>query len=270
MSARHIVSVPVARHRTRGFTLVELMITVAIALFLLGGLAMIVQNTRRENVNQQQLAVLQDEQRFAMTVLTDSIQEGGHYPNATAQTQDSALPQVGATMKQGQAFYGSHAAAGYPGTPDTLTVRFMTQGSDGLIMCDGSTNTAAAGTNYTTETNAFTVVPPAGNTPGQLLCSLNGNAAVPLVNGVQSLEILYGVNRNAPTVNYNVDTYLTADQMNSALPAGGDWMNITSVRIVLTFTNPLCATPATCQPGQPATITFERVVPVMGRAGFHS
>jgi type IV pilus assembly protein PilW len=251
----------------RGFTLVELMVTVAIALFLLGGFAMIVQNTREENVNQQKLAVLQDEQRFATSVLTDIIQEGGHYPNATAQTQISALPPVGATIQAGQAFYGSHSAA-YPATPDTLTVRFMTTGGDGLIMCDGSSNTAAPGTDIV-ETNAFTVVPPAGNVPGQLLCSLNGAAAVPLVNGIQSLEIFYGVNRNTPTVNYNVDTYLTADQMNAALAAGGDWMNVTSVRIVLTFTNPLFGQPgqtcATC-----ATITFERVVPVMGRAGFHS
>jgi hypothetical protein len=88
---------------------------------------------------------------------------------------------------------------------------------------------------------------------------------VPLVNNVQSLEIFYGVNRTSPTVNYNVDTYLTADQMNAALQAGGDWMNITSVRIVLTFTNPLAN-----QPGQPPTVVFERVVAVMGRAGVHS
>jgi len=255
-----------AAGRARGFTLVELMVTVAIALFLLGGLAMIVQNTREENVNQQKLAMLQDEQRFAMTVLTDVIQQGGYYPSGPVggqnETQSTALPVVGATLKAGQAFYGSHSAA-YPGTADTLTVRYMTVGGDGVIMCDGSTNTAAGVD--TPETNAFTVTAPAGNVPGQLLCSLNGNTAVALVNGVQSLEIFYGVNRNAPTANYNVDTYLTADQMNAAGPAGGDWMNISSVRIVLTFTNPLAG-----QPGQQPTITFERVVPVMGRSGYHS
>jgi type IV pilus assembly protein PilW len=269
MSARHTPSLQRIARRQRGFNLVELMVAISIAVFLLGGLGMIVQGIRKENLNQQALAVLQDEQRFAMTILTDVIQAGGWYPNASAQTVGSALPVVGATMKAGQAFYGTHAAT-YPATPDTLTVRFMTNGGDGVIMCDGSSNTAAPGT-YVVETNAFTVVPPAGNVPGRLLCSLNGAAPpVALVNGVQSLEVFYGVNRNTPTINYNVDTYLTADQMNAGIAAGGDWMNITSVRIVLTFTNPLCATAATCQPGQLPTITFERVVPVMARSGVHS
>jgi len=257
-----------------GYTLVELMVTVAIALFLLGGLITIVQNIRQANLNQQALAQLQDEQRFAMTVLADIIQAAGYYANATGATAASALPAVG-NFKASQAFWGTHSAAGYPGTPDSLQVRYQSLSGappvgSGLINCDGTTNNAAPGT-YTTYTNVFSVVPPAGAVPGQLLCALGVNGAapaaqpVPLVNGVQSLEIFYGVNRNAPSVNYTVDTYLTADQMNAALPGGGDWMNVSSVRIVLTFTNPLAN-----QAGQPRTLTFERVAAVMARTGPHS
>jgi hypothetical protein len=44
-----------------------------------------------------------------------------------------------------------------------------------------------------------------------------------------------------------------------------DWDNISSVRVVLQFTNPLAT-----QAGQPAFIQFERVIQVMGRAGMHS
>lgn len=250
----------------RGFTLVELMVTVGIAVFLLFGLGTVVQNVRKANANSQLLAQLQDAQRFAMTILTDVIQAGGYFPSATpggtpasAWTPTTSLIAWGA-FGQGQAFVGTHAGA----TPDTLGVRYRTNGNDGVILCDGSTNNVA-GSSYA-YANQFTVVPPAGNVPGQLFCQLsnvtNNTTAAPeaLVNGVQSMTIYYGVNRTSPTTTYNVDTYLTADQMLNT-----DWDNISSVRVVLVFTNPLWG-----QPGQLQTITFERVVQVMGRAGVHT
>ena len=116
------------------------------------------------------------------------------------------------------------------------------------------------------------MVPPAGNTPGQLQCRLTDggtgaviNGPLTIVNGVANLQVYYGVKRNSAPADYNVDTYLTADQMNTAGPNGNDWLNISSVRVILTSTNPLAA-----QPGQPATIAFERVIQVMARAGVHT
>jgi type IV pilus assembly protein PilW len=246
----------------RGYTLVELMVTVGIALFLLGGLITIVQNIRQASLNQQALVQLLDEQRFAMTVLTDLIQTAGYYPTPVGATESTMLPASGANIQAGQALWGTHPA----GAPDSLTVRYAITGQaggGGQINCDGSTNNAPGVT--TVYTNQFTVVPAAGNVPGQLRCSLNGAAPVALVNGIQNLVVYYGVNRNAPGANYTVDTYLTADQMNAALPGGGDWMNVSSVRIVLTFANPLFG-----QAGQNATVQFERVAAVMARTGPHS
>lgn len=242
--------------RARGFTLVELMVTVAIALFLLGGLVTIVQNVRQANFNQLALSQLQDQQRFAMTVLTDVIQAGGYFPDPTVWQPTTSLPAWGA-FPQGQAYLGTHAA----GRPDTLGVRYRTALNDGVILCDGSTNTALGPTHA--YANQFTVVPPAGNVPGQLFCQLDNNAPVAIVNGVQGLTVFFGVKRNFALADYNVDTYLTADQMLNT-----DWANISSVRIVLTFTNPLC-TPA-CPAGQQPTIQFERVVDVMARTGVHT
>jgi type IV pilus assembly protein PilW len=249
-----------AHRAQQGFTLVELMVTVAIAIFLIFGLVTVVENIRGASLNQQALAQLQDEQRFAMTVMTDVIQSGGYYVNPTVNTETtgSVLPAAGA-MIVGQPFYGTHPAA----TPDSITVRYQTAGQDGVILCDGSSNQAAAGTS-TTYTNVFTITQPAGNNPGTLNCQLNGGAVEPLVYGLYSMTIYYGVNRAAPGVNYNADTYLTADQMCAGC-ASNDWMNVTSVRVVLVFVNPLYP-----QPGQNQYITIERVVQVMGRAGFHS
>jgi len=232
------------------------MVTVAIALFLLGGLVTILQNVRGAYNNQQSLAQLADQQRFAMTVLTDVIQAGGYFPDPLAWQPTTALPLAGA-YAAGQAFWGAHAA----GTPDSIGVRYRTANGDGVILCDGSSNIALPPGSQL-YTNVFTVVPPAGNVPGQLTCSLNGAApAVALVNGVQNLLVYYGVKRDFTTNDYNVDTYLTADQMSA-----NDWSNLSSVRVILTFNNPLWRG----QPDQPQFITFERVVEVMARAGPHT
>ena len=250
--------------RERGFTLVELMITVAIALFLIGGLLTVLQNVRGAYNNQQLLSQLQDQQRFALTVLTDVIQAGGYFPDPRAYQPTNSLPATG-PYAIGQAFYGTH-----PGVngPDTIGVRYRTNQNEQVIFCDGSINTTQVPDGLFV--NQFSVVPPAGNVPGQLQCQVTNAATgavntVTIVNGIQSLVVYYGVKRNPVPADYNVDTYLTADQMNAG---NGDWNNISSVRVVLTFTNPLC-TPA-CQAGQLPTIQFERVIEVMSRAGVHT
>jgi type IV pilus assembly protein PilW len=254
----------------RGFTLVELMVTVGIALFLLWGLTTVVQNVRNANLNQSGLAQLQDEERFALTVITDVAQSGGYLPNATLWTPVTALPAItnfGGTFDAGQAFNGApNAPYGY-----TLSVRYMTDSGDGVILCDGSTNNQGTAQTFT---NTFTVVPQAPGVVGGLYCQVNNlgpSAAAPgvlLVPGVQSMTVYYGVKRDFTLSDYNVDTYLTADQMCSPIlnPCGtDDWSNISAVRVILTFTNPLAN-----QPGQQPTITFERVIEVMARGGVHT
>jgi type IV pilus assembly protein PilW len=261
-ATKSLVSAP----RARGFTLVELMVTVAIALFLIGGLLTIIQNVRVRYADQQALAQLQDQQRFAMGVITDIVQQAGYFPDPVVNTVGTALTAVG-PFQAGQAFFGAHVA----GNPDTLSVRFRINQITGTgvvdgILCDGSTNWTVGPDNL--YTNTFSVLPPAGNAPGQLQCSVNGAPARTIVNGIENLQVLYGVKRTA-TSDYNVDTYLDASQMlpnGSGGPNGGDdWQNISAVRVRITFTNPMANTP-----GQQPTILFDRVIEVMGRAGVHT
>src|SRR6476646_7039124 len=112
MITQHAISRMRSPRQQCGFTLVELMVTVGIALFLLGGLVTIVQNVRQTSLTQQALAQLQDEQRFAMTVITDAIQSAGYFAdpinNTNAALPAAANPAPTAAFQAGWVFAGSH------------------------------------------------------------------------------------------------------------------------------------------------------------------
>src|SRR5580693_6456549 len=120
-----------ARGHQRGFTLVELSVALFIGLFLLGGLLSLVQDMRRTFGNQNQLGQLQDNERLAMTLITDVVQAAGYFPNPTVDTIGTALP-TNLPFGAGQAITGTHNAAP-PG--DTLSVQFETALNDGVINC---------------------------------------------------------------------------------------------------------------------------------------
>jgi type IV pilus assembly protein PilW len=251
----------------QGFTLIEILIALLIGVFMLAALLTIVQANRRVYGDQSQLAQLQDSERMAMTLMTDVIQMAGYFPNPHTNTSDGSLTAAGA-FAQGQAITGSFSSS-VPG--DSISVRYMTAGSDGILNCSGLSNPnlppANGGANIL-YVNTFAVV------SGQLVCTLTSSAVPAPVQynlvsgvtnatttlGVTNLSILYGVKTNAAAAGNAVDTYLNADQVTAA----NDWSNVISVLIELTFTNPLYTNGSTTQP---KTIEIQRVVGVMNQLG---
>ena len=238
--------------RQRGYTMIEITVALFIGLFLLAGLFAILQNTRRTSTTQTGLTLLQDEQRMAMSMLNDVIQNAGYFDSNNYQTALTAWPaavtvaQSGTSLAAGQPLTGTHASSS-PG--DVLVARYSTTGTDNVINCSGATSTAAA--NWT---NAFYV------SSNQLMCTPDGTtaSAVPLVTGVTNLQAWYGVSTQAGIS--NVDTYKTANQMSAA-----DWSNVTSVRVTLTFLNPMYS--ATTSAQSPQYVYFTRVIALQGRTG---
>jgi len=246
------------RNYQSGFTLIEIMIALLLGLFLAAGLITITQGTKNTYNNQTALSQLQDNQRFAMSVLNDVIQSAGYFPDPLVNTAATDMPLIGAYpffLTAGQPVFGTHLGGT---TPDTITVQFDAGANDTMINCQGQTNGAV----QQVFVNAFTVVPNATNpSQGQLLCSVNNGAPVVLVTGVTNMAIWYGINNVASTVSHDVTEYKTANLMTTT-----DWMNITTVQVTLSFYNPLYG-----QPGQTATtnktVTFTRVIGVMTRMG---
>jgi type IV pilus assembly protein PilW len=246
-----------AAARQGGFTLVELMIAIVISIFLAGGLVMMVQSTRNAFGNQNLLAQLQDNERLAMTFMTQIIESTGYFPDPVNNSSNLLLPATGVFANQGQGAFGVFNA----GAPDTVTIRYAAAaGDNNLFNCLGVTNTAAA---IDVFTNTFAVVTVNGQP--QLQCTASSGlgtfapTTVTLVNGVTNLKVLYGVKRSvAASTGTCADTYLNASQMGSA-----DWTNLCSVNVRITFTNPI-------PPANPPTIIIERVIATMNAAGVNS
>lgn len=259
-------------HREAGFTLVELSVAMVIGLFLMAGLFTLEQSTRNTSSQQTLLAQLQDNQRLAMTIMTDVIQAGGYFADPTKNTA-ATLPSVSAALfpAAGLGIYGTTT----PGKPDSVYVQYMSEGpaSDNMIRCDGQQTAAvAAGAAGIAYINQFSV----DLVKKQLLCTVSTNIASAVVqltnppvvlvdgttnngviNGVENLQVLYGVATTGANGN-SVDTYMTAAQV----PAG-KWSDVSSVKVTLTFTNPLFGQPGQTQP----TVAFERVIGIMSRSG---
>lgn len=223
----------------RGVGLVEIMVAIVIALFLLLALYNILITTRSTYQSQTQLVALQDSERLVNTVVTDVVQSASYFPDPQVETRASALPADATFLAAGQGVFGT-ASATPPG--DTLSVRYTTAPNDGILNCLGDSNTSVANTLYV---NRFSV-----DATNGLMCSINGAAPQTLVPGVTNMSVLYGVDTaasGAPT------QYLAASAMTPAY-----WTAVKSVRVTLTFNNPLFP-----QPGQPATVTFTRVIALL-------
>jgi type IV pilus assembly protein PilW len=256
----------------RGFTLVELMIAILIGVFLAGGLLTLVQAMKATAGAQTGLSQLQDNERVAMSLMADVIESAGYFPNPNVNTAVGMFPVVGPYTFAGQSVVGT-GNFGDPPPGNGITIRYATAGTvvvppaspDNTINCTGN-----ASANATTFTNTFSVA--AGAVPGtfDLICVLNDSAAntittVHLVSGVTQLQIYYGVQTNPTVSNGSADTYLDA----ATVTALNYWSNVVSVKVTLTFVNPLYGNLAgqTNTPTTPQTIAFTRVIDIMNKTG---
>ena len=252
----------------QGFTLVELMVATAVAIFHLGGLFASLQSTRTAFRNQGALSQLQDNERLAMTLMANVIESAGYYPKPLANDPTIVMPAAGVFAVAGQPVFGTYSAA-TPG--DTISIRYgagydaTTTTPDNVYNCAAQQNTSIDP--YDTFTNKFYVAADANDaTSNALWCQATTAAGVKnvqLVNGIQNLSILYGVAKTPNnTTGSCAEIYQRADQMSTA-----DWSNVCSVRVTLTFKNNLAA-PANSTSAVP--ITISRTIAVMNQAGINS
>ena len=231
-----------ARARQAGFTLVEMMVAITIGLIVLFGMTATFVSLKNTFKSQDSLGQLQDNERLALTFLTNAVNEAGYYPNPQAGSTITGSNPGGnwsGNMPDVAGMFGTADGGGATNTESLQTAYAATSG-DGLISCIG---TSFAGAGTVTVRNVF-YVDPAVNA---LKCKVyvkgvtsdtmaNSGTASVLISGVQSMNVKYGLGAGGTTNGSQVILYKTPVNM---LPT--DWVNVNAVRVTLKFVNPFDA-----------------------------
>lgn len=201
-----LISQPQACRLQNGFTLVEIMVAMTIGLLMMAGIMQISMANKESSRLQRNMGFVQENIRTAMDILGRDIRLAGfNIPNPNGPAAPPPFINVTGT------------------TTDTAAA--VT--ADG----DGADNDQITLT-YESATDCLNVaVPIAVNhyfiNNQRLMCRGNGNAAAqPLVEGVESMQILYGENTDGDPRSAN--RYVRAHEV-------GNMRNVVSVRIAMRF-----------------------------------
>lgn len=245
-----IYSAKMMRTQQLGMNLIEIMVAMMLSLFLVLGLLTIFQSTKLTAKTQYGMAEIQEQQRNAITILSNVIQAAGYFPINSSQPltlsdanglKKGVLPEINKTYAAG---------AGIAGSNNMLRIRFQAPPNDTgnmVLNCQGDSNQTSQKVYYD---NLFYLK------NNSIMCALGTNTKAvkdknekSLVEGVKDMSVIYGIDTKGGG---SVTRYLNASQVT-------DWKQVRSVKLTLTFINPLKG-----QDGQPDTLQTTQIIQLMG------
>ena len=212
------------QHQQRGFTLVEIMVAIAIGLLMMAGILQISEASKESSRLQRNMGFVQENIRTAMEMLGRDIRQAGYYEdnNPAARILTAPSPFVGASAPT-TVTTAAVTADGGGAENDQITITYE---SDTDCLGQDTFNVGEEADNHFAVNHYFI-------NNERLMCRGNGNtSAQPLVEGVESMQILYGENTDGDprSANRYVKPADPADPTNTA-----DLDNVVSVRIALRF-----------------------------------
>ncbi len=190
-------------NKQRGLSLVELMVALALSLVVLLVTTGIYVSNKQTYRFLDSYSLLQENGRFAVYFLREHILQAGFPRQATV----NAFPTLPVNNT------GTNNS-------DNVIVRFRS-----AVDCLNVASPLVGG--VPTATNTFVIALDATTGAPQLQCN-----AQPLVDGIESMQVLYGVDTSADGIaNSYVDS--AAVQAGTAGGGGPDWNNVVSVRVAV-------------------------------------
>ena len=206
----------------KGLSLVELLIAMALGLLLTVGALQMMLSSQTIYRTTDTLSRIQENGRFALNFLAKGVRMAGHN---SAEDEDA----------EGKVFWD-----GACDTSDPCTFNGAGTDSDQIgVLMDPSDDNDCQGNDVGEDkviVNVYSVADLDGDLVNSLYCQgfdlsaddwVSPNAQ-PLVDGIESMQILYGV--SDPLANNSITSYISADDV-------GDWGSIGAVRIGLLVNN---------------------------------
>jgi len=223
-----------------GFSVIELMVAMAITAFLLIGLVQIFSSVRASYDLQEGLGRLQENARFATSFMQDQLRDTGYFPFAEHENTNVDVGFVFPSVLRGDVPepLGDETVDGGASGSDTLEVNiFDERNCSGILNPPTTTGNPAIGQkqivfahddtdNELLFTCRFIQIPAVGVDPPDVIT----NQAV--LNNVETLQFQYGEDRTGDGA---ADVYVDA----------GNWLvvgNVVAIRVGLILTSPVIGT----------------------------
>ena len=192
--------------RSAGFTLVELMISLVLSLIVMGSLIeLYLSNTQAVRFQESMLRV-QENGRFAIDLISRTARMAGYDDPDTAFNVSS--PSILGTETSTGAMLD---LTGLKTSGDTLGIRF--EGGTQIRDCQGQAVAAGA--------QAANVL--AISTANQLVCGTAAGAGLPLAEGIEDIEVLYGLDPDSDGI---ANRYVAAGNV-------GNWNQVVTMQVAI-------------------------------------
>jgi len=216
------------KHRQQGFTLVELMITLVLALLISYGIAQVLISSNRSSVTSDGLSQAQETGRFALSYLAEYIRKAG---------QDSLSDDRITTRP-----FADDALESANGTGDRLVIRYVPEAPvapDTIQTCSGD-NTGFTGIEiiehrFWVNNDSLMCQSFAVNIDGSTGAALAAQQAI--ASGIEAMHVLYGYADDELSDSggqRNVSRYINLNDLPpAAVPANKEWHKVYAIRIAL-------------------------------------
>ncbi|HFD11933.1 MAG TPA: prepilin-type N-terminal cleavage/methylation domain-containing protein [Crenotrichaceae bacterium] len=224
------------QNQQSGFSLVELMIAMLVGLVLVGAVIQVFVSNKRSYVTADDTSVLNDNARYALSVLSRQLRLSGHQfepmlgreNSFTNQTVAFSNPSASIQFDPGTYVFGTATNAG---NYDTLYMRFQGSSVKPLDVCGQSVSTDTINTvRYSVRTVDYEL----GSDTGVLGCNVSNSGEQYFSDHVEVFRVLYGIDSNNDDV---ADKYVSANKVlpaNSSRPVKGtEWEQVVSLKIGL-------------------------------------